>query len=285
MQCITPGVHQVGMDSFEARVQYLNVLKNLNKTLDRDNEDKKFQDPIQFYLNTYVEHYEDYHFCLLDYIKKLNTLDRLPCFIYYIRLMDQLFILNNKDTVKVLENVFIPSIVELIKLIIPVGNIMSMTNLNVVEGMVTNSIKLLGLSETNPDVTNDINEYFDELRQWQEQLFNNFKENNILVNTADRGTDDNNNKGMVEILDTSTIINRMERDRERHKRLKQQNWQCERVPHHNEGNISESLDDKPSITNKQEFFNRWNTVEELNSIDLDIINECNKIAMDSYAIN
>lgn len=280
------------MDSFEARLQYLNILKNLNKTLDRDNEDKKFQDPIQFYLGTYMEHYEDYHFCLLDYIKKLNTLDRLPCFIYYTRLIDQLHELNNENSIKVLNNVFIPSLLDILKEIMPVGNIMSMTNLNIVTSTVNTTIEKIKLNDIHPDETKKIMEYFDALRKWQQQLFDNFIENSVLTKPKSAV---NTSNVTTENFDTSTIVNRMERDRERHKRLKQQNWQCERGSNNSSSNnnssngnsnatLTNDKEFKPSITSRQEFLNKWNTVEELNSIDLDIINDCNEIAHNSYCI-
>ncbi|CCD24848.1 Ctk3p NDAI_0E00320 [Naumovozyma dairenensis CBS 421] len=132
------------MDSFEARLQFIQVLKNLQKNLSIiDNRtsissggetnpmsSSSTVDPIQFYLRSYKDHFEDFHQCLFDTTNKMNSLDRLNVLFYYSKILITLRSNMNEFNEKVIFNVLLPSLCDLYHLILPNYDWKSLTNLD-----------------------------------------------------------------------------------------------------------------------------------------------------------
>lgn len=287
------------MDSFEARLQFIQVLKNLQKTLNvlktgghdesRSNSPSLNRstgtDPIQFYLKNYYQHYEDFHQCLFDTASKMDPLDRINVVLYYARIM---CILKSRDSdvnSRILKDHLLPSLDKLLLLALPVNEWNALTNLkscievfqwlNEVWGNVmswTDEIPQVDLSipisqltwYECPADTADPEQSFkntvlllkDRLAK-QQYLFEYYKTNGI----CDLATSSS----------SSTILHRMENDREKHKRLKENNWVLERP--------------SISIVDPQEFRSMWEN-EPYNTLtkqDYKNIKDLNRIAQQSYA--
>ncbi|CCE62625.1 hypothetical protein TPHA_0C04760 [Tetrapisispora phaffii CBS 4417] len=145
------------MDSFEARLKFIQVLKSLSKTLNTiltyapgSNSDSfnlsgsinmsgsktAAVDPIQFYVTCCDEHYEDFQQCLFDTTSKMDSLDRLNVLIYYCKLIEMLKYLVDNSTggleskKHILNKVLLASIDKLYMLMLPGNEIKSLVNLN-----------------------------------------------------------------------------------------------------------------------------------------------------------
>lgn len=279
------------MDALEARLQFIQVLKNLYKTLNTNKESTDVNSsglngqsngpvgPVQFYLNNYTHHYEDFHQCLLDTTKKMNALDRLPVLLYYSIIIQTLQNIKSESSMKVLNDVLLPSIDQVFQLILPRENVQSLTNWSICNEIFTELKKKLNISTTainnNPltagtpwfeliNFATTTQESFDnvslllqdrEIRK--QQMFESYRTNLICMDPV------NNNK-----ISSDTIINRMEMDRERHKRAKEQNWFVDRP-------------DK-NFLNVTEFNNLWDSIGKFNTIDARNVKELNQIASQSY---
>lgn len=287
------------MDSFEARLQFIQVLKNLQKTLSvlrtgshdesRSNSPSLNRstgsDPIQFYLKNYPQHYEDFHQCLFDTTSKMDSLDRINVVLYYSRIMYILKTRESEFNSKVLNEHLLPSLDKLLLLALPKDDWKALTNLkscievfewlNKVWGTVVSwsdeipavdlntPISHLAWYETTTE-TADATQSFqncvhllkDRLAK-QHYLFEYYKVNGI----CDLPTNSS----------SSTILHRMENDREKHKRLKENNWVLER-PSNN-------------ILDPQEFRTLWENdpYNRLTKQDYKNIKELNLIAQQSYA--
>lgn len=114
------------MDSLEARLQFIQIIKNLQKNLNVSKSDtdvgqassaassgtnslatvnsstniqvlddtaieaqvsKSMSDPIQFYMKHYTHHFEDFHQCLFDTGLKMNPLHRLNILVFYYQIL------------------------------------------------------------------------------------------------------------------------------------------------------------------------------------------------------
>lgn len=288
------------MDSFEARLQFIAVLKNLQKTLNssssntNDNTNSKSpnfgsanaNDPIQFYLKNYRQHYEDFHQCLFDTTAKMDPLDRLNVLLYYSKIIIVLRAQHSEFNHKVLNQHLLPSLDKMLLLTLPSKDWKSLTNLrfcieifqslnsaydNMVQwrdtiDTIEHTVPIETLSWYTPDstaitpqesFTNSLKLLKD--RQAKQQfLFQYYKENGVC-NLPTSST-------------TSTIIHRMENEREKHKRRKENNWVLERIDN--------------NFLDPQEFLNIWNheSSKGLTKEDYKNINEINNIAQQSYAI-
>ena len=133
------------MDAFEARLQFLQVIKNLHKTLNaaKDNSplsggNQQQNDPVQFYLKHYEHHYEDFQQCLLDSAQKMDPLDRLNVLIYWSRLVSMLWPRCRKDVDgeqntagKVVYRHLLGQLDQIVRQVLPAEDWKSLTNLHV----------------------------------------------------------------------------------------------------------------------------------------------------------
>ncbi|CCC68118.1 hypothetical protein NCAS_0B00340 [Naumovozyma castellii] len=301
------------MDSLEARLQFIQVLKNLQKSLNTiDNNTTSIEnsqspisnsgsitDPVQFYLRNYRHHYEDFHQCLFDTTTKMNSLDRLNVMIYYSKIILALKAHPDEFNRKVLYDTLLPSLCDLIELILPVNDWKAITNLKVCID-IFNSLKEqfidVGnemLSESIPDTTDEnvdttswytiktpATDYKDSFLNSQliisdrktkkELFFKNYLMDGISKVDTNLEKLDNNN-----VL-TTTILHRMENDRERHKRMKEQRWIIERGNQLN----------KKTILDEQEFKLLWENQDNntLTTDDIKNVKEMNLIANQGYML-
>lgn len=96
------------MDAFEARLQFVQVIKNLHKTLhkrrDTSPSSSSFQkssnisDPVQFYQRHFEHHYEDFHQCFFETVQHMDSLDRLNVLIFWSRIIAALWPRCMKNT-------------------------------------------------------------------------------------------------------------------------------------------------------------------------------------------
>lgn len=288
------------MDSFEARLQFIQVLKNLQKTLNAlrtgANDEARSDspslsrtagtDPIKFYLKNYRQHYEDFHQCLFDTASKMDPLDRINVVLYYSRII---FILTKKGSdfdTKVLNQHLLPSLDRALLLALPVNDWNSLINLDSCIELFEWLNKICGEVVTwNEDIpkidlltpisqvpwldlpsssSNSVESFknavllLKDRKAKREYLFEYYKSNGIC-NVPTTST-------------TSTILHRMENDREKHKRHKENNWVLERPSN----NIVDTL----------EFNALWeaSSSNRLTKEDYKNIKELNRIAQLSYAI-
>lgn len=283
------------MDSFEARLQFIQVIKNLQKTLnitrtgtnDTSNSNSPNlanatgNDPIQFYLKNYQQHYEDFHQCLFDTASKMDPLDRLNVVLYYSRIIFVLHSKNSGFNSKVIYQHLLPSVARILLLALPVDDWKALTNLNacieIFQSLNTLCDNLAQWDDEIPfvDVTTPIREiawynpgqspsitYQESLqdalqllkdRKGKRQYLFEYYTHHGICNLPSTST-------------TSTIIHRMENDREKHKRLKENIWVLER-PSNN-------------ILDPQEFDSLWENTSSnsLTKEDYRNIKEMNRIA-------
>lgn len=288
------------MDSFEARLQFIQILKNLQKSLnilrtgteDDGRSDSPSlsrsagTDPIQFYLKNYTQHYEDFHQCLFDTMSKMDPLDRINIVLYYTRIMS---ILKNRETdfnTTVLNQHLLPSLDRLLLLALPANDWTALSNLKA----------CIEVFQWLNEVCGNVVEWSDECAQpdtavplaelaWFEPASNpinatqSFQSATLLL--KDRLTKqrylieyyrNNGVCGISTATGASTILHRMENDREKHKRLKENTWVLERPTN--------------SIVDPQEFQSLWENApyNGMTKEDYRNIKELNGIAQQSYSI-
>ena len=140
------------MDSFEARLQFIQILKNLQKTLNvtRDtslttniatattattSNGTKLADPLLFYLKWYEQHYEDFYQCMFTTALKMDPLDRLNIIVYYQMIVISLWPLSKSENPgnslpsKVLFENLLPSMDKILELALPANEWKSLVNL------------------------------------------------------------------------------------------------------------------------------------------------------------
>ncbi|CAR29661.1 hypothetical protein ZYGR_0AD03450 [Zygosaccharomyces rouxii] len=274
------------MDSFEARLQFISVIKNLQKTLGVSK--RLDNDPVQFYLNHYEQHYEDFHQCLFDTAAKMDSLDRLNVVIYYSKIVQVLHGEQTELNARVLNQLLLPSIDSMLLLALPSQDWKALTNLDACIDIFQKCNSLMGGIVELKKPTMDSHLPLDKL-QWytpsehpsihyhesfqraatllqdrcakQQHMFQQFKLFGLCPVTLSRPQPS-----------TQTIIHRMESDREKHKRLKENIWVLPR-PH-------------ASILNEFEFRTLWESTpqEGLTKGDYRNMSDMNRIAHASYSV-
>lgn len=274
------------MDSFEARLQFTSVIKNLQKTLGVSKRQEN--DPIQFYLNHYEHHYEDFHQCLFDTASKMDSLDRLNVVIYYSKIVE---ILHDKPTElnsRVLNQLLLPSIDSMLLLVLPSQDWKALTNLNACIDIFQRCNSLMGGIVELKKPTMDSHLPLDKL-QWYSpsdhfsiHYHESFQRAATLL--QDRCSKQQHMFQQFKLFglcpvqlsqpqpSTQTIIHRMESDREKHKRMKENIWVLPRPSAH--------------ILDEFEFKNLWESSpqEGLTKSDYRNISEMNKTAHSSYSV-
>lgn len=310
------------MDSLEARLQFIQVLKTLPKTLNlsknqysgtntvtptRTANNENLQDPIRFYMQYYTEHYEDFQQCLIDTMSKMDPLDRLYIMIYYSKIIHELYIKsktvpsnnNNINKDNILYDIIIPNVHIICHLVCPTGDMKAFTNLpyciefyHDLDTLFINELNSTEIGNIHNDILkkelNVVQEYLSNLNLDKIGLLQSFQQNGTL--TFEQAIDSNSASGdngystAVQI-----VLNRMEMDRDRHKKLKEQNWQVSRavtVDNTNQDNASNTRSIITVPINEMlvttEFDQLWENTMPFNSTDAHFAGDIQKIAIESY---
>lgn len=263
------------MDSFEARLQFIQVIKSLYKTLNMSKDatpstqkETGKVDPVQFYLLHFEHHYEDFHSCLLEITESMDCLDGLNVLIYWSRLISSLWSRCAKDVDgkynlygNVVYNFLFKDLHKLMAMILPEGNFTSLTNLpvsieiflylNKLSGSIPENnfdIRLLLcpdqelLSQFDNEIKEALNNQTFELTWFQ--ISESQDVHTSLTQTLHLLRDRRIKSlflqkyfikyGIINIpikTSNTTILHRMEIDRERHKKSKEHLWFIERDQH------------------------------------------------------
>lgn len=269
------------MDSLEARLQFIQVIKGLHKTLSvnkdletpggASNSSKgaaaSSVDPVQFYLRNFEQHHEDFHQCLFDLARKMDSLDTLNVFIYYCIIISTLEKSrkrspNNRLLSNVLENIMIPDLDKLLVVCLPAKDWKSLTNLetctktlcqlirqiNYEDGIKFQEFESSDLLATAPENFQDPAPiiWYDPNKDEDSDTLNNLKYNGsiercyklisdrrvkkarVFDNYAKFGDCHIDIKESQNAISSQVILQRMENDRESHKRMKENMWVVER---------------------------------------------------------
>ncbi|CUS21429.1 LAQU0S03e02388g1_1 [Lachancea quebecensis] len=298
------------MDAFEARLQFLQVIKNLHKTLNaaKDNSplsgaSQQQNDPVQFYLRHYEHHYEDFQQCLLDSAQKMDSLDRLNVLIYWSRLVSMLWPRCRKEldgeqntASKAVHNHLLGQLDQIFALVLPAEDWKSLTNLKVCVDIFVflnrlcqvlkspteehllfcadhELLQALDTSHTRP-----LPESAAELPWFRpETSQKDYKQ--ALSDTLTLLVDRRKHAAYLQEVyringvcaipistANSTILHRMESDRERHKKSKEHMWFTER----------------DFILDPREFDLLWGSLDGMSKNDFADIRDMNNIAQNSY---
>ncbi|CAL9731082.1 CTD kinase subunit gamma [Monosporozyma unispora] len=233
--------------------------------------DTKYVNPIEFYLKNYKEHYEDFHQCLIDTMKKFNVLDRLPITIYYFKIINMLYYdINNEISLKILNEFMIPSLIEIATLILPENDVMSLTNLPLSEDLVNNLLNSGRISVIIPtDLQTQLRNLIEARKEFKQTILNTYDTTQLISHESGSGT-----------IEFPTILNRMEMDRDRHKRSKETNWKVKRPSSSSSVNSTTSQ----LMLNPAEFKTQWNSINALTAEDLQEIKTLNSTAQESYLL-
>lgn len=309
------------MDALEARLQFIQVLKSLPKTLNlsknvtttsshgtpnviqstgnsttsnTSSSNDNPQDPTVFYMKYYLQHFEDFQQCMLDTMSKMDPLDRLYILIYYSKIIHELYMYiiqgqkkesvsdtGTKSTTEItLYDTVIPGLHIVCELACPNGDMKAFTNLPYCINFYED-LKSLFQNTNHVAIEKELSlveQHIIELKQNREELFSSFKQNGILTyeqsSNKNPSTTNNTNPSEVQI-----VLNRMEMDRDRHKKLKEQNWQINRI---------QSVASTGTITNEMlaptEFEHLWSTTPAFDTRDGYFAKQVQAIATESYAL-
>ncbi|CAI4035374.1 hypothetical protein SMKI_13G0220 [Saccharomyces mikatae IFO 1815] len=251
------------MDSLEARLQFIQVLKNLQKTLHKtrdsaassstttppSSQQKLNNDPIQFYLRNYRHHYEDFHQCLFDTTIKMDPLDRLDVVIYYVRIIRNLYPHSHSNTsvTKVLNEVLLMDIDLVFELCLPCQDWQSLTNLNTCKELFLDLSSLIQYNATTAEPTPSDATNIEPATTWYsvktgrttQEYSQSLQRTEILLKDRDArklaffqqfnsDTTTINPDLRTQPTNTNILLHRMEADRELHKRSKETSWYVER---------------------------------------------------------
>ncbi|CAI4944090.1 ANL_collapsed_G0039970.mRNA.1.CDS.1 [Saccharomyces cerevisiae] len=294
------------MDSLEARLQFIQVLKNLQKTLHKtrdsitssstttppSSQQKLNNDPIQFYLRNYRHHYEDFHQCLFDTTMKMDPLDRLDVVIYYVRIIRNLYPHSHSNTnvTKVLNEVLLMDIDLVFELCLPCQDWKSLTNQATCKELFLDLSKLIHYDATSvthtPSDTTFIDattwysvkterttkDYKESLQRTESLLKDRDLKKLAFFQQFNSDTTAINPDLQTQPTNANILLHRMEADRELHKRSKETSWYIERPSN--------------DILDESEFKSLWTHFETTDSgfdkDDYKNIKALNDIAKASY---
>ncbi|SCV01892.1 LANO_0F14048g1_1 [Lachancea nothofagi CBS 11611] len=302
------------MDAFEARLQFLQVIKNLHKTLNasKDNSplsggNQQQNDPVSFYLRHYEHHYEDFQQCMLDSTAKMDSLDRLNVLIYWSRLISMLWprcmkgVDGEQNTPgKVVYGHLLGQLDEIVSLVLPAEDWKALTNLNVCADIIMYLNRLCQVLEQPPEEQQLLCSS-KQLLETQDMMLTTLQDQQALelpwYHVAKKSQTDfkqalissyqlliDRRKHAVYLQElyringicavaaptsNSTVLHRMENDRERHKKSKEHLWFTERN----------------FILDSQEFDSLWSSCKGMTKNDYTDIRDLNKIAHNSYMYN
>ena len=342
------------MDSLDARLKFIQVLKTLYKTLNLSSSSSSQdttrsqtvaadtsspgelttsatntnnvsidavgtitpsnqtnpEEPIQFYLANYLHHYEDFQQCIIDTLQKLDPLDRLYIYMYYIRILETLYPIvasvketgtereRERDTLEtsnvsptsprtsdssntasttrmIVEEMLLPDLKRVVKLLVLKSEVKSLVNLPFcMEKFRFLRFLYIGDSERRKQAServtaefDAVEEYLKEMEQFRDELFRYYRDN--LVLTKDRSKAETTVTKSNDSSAVQVVLNRMEMDRERHKRQKEQKWIVDRSG-------------DTGIFDEREFDSLWNGLGPFNAIDAESARQLQRVAMESY---
>ncbi|AGO10326.1 AaceriABL130Cp [[Ashbya] aceris (nom. inval.)] len=253
------------MDSLEARLKFIEVIKSLHKTLNvsRDTSPSSTQpaatEPVHFYLMHYEDHYEDFHSCLFEVTASMDSLDRLNVLIYWSRLVSSLWPRASKDVNgqpniagRVVHDYLLKDLGRMLALVLPEHDWKALTNLPVATDVFLHVWRTVG-SPSAQDIEPltcrresfpldpDLRGFIDRQsldpawRTPKPDASDSMREALLLL--VDRRAkaiflqEYYRAHGAVSVpasTSASTILHRMESDRERHKKSKEHLWFTDR---------------------------------------------------------
>lgn len=250
-------------------------LQSQTFNLSHTTADNKNINPIEFYLQNYKDHYEDFHQCLIDTMKKFNVLDRLPITIYYFKLIYLLYYdIDNELSRTILTQFMIPSIMDVLDLILPESDIISLTNLPLCEDMINKLLTSPNIDKIiNNNLKNQLFVFLQKRSSFKQSVLDGYSAKQII--TVKSG----------QTVEIPTILNRMEIDRDRHKRSKESNWKINRTPISSTGSsASTGSSIVQTILDPNEFKRQWETISPLTSTDIQDTKVLNEICKESYLL-
>ncbi|CCF55716.1 hypothetical protein KAFR_0A02800 [Kazachstania africana CBS 2517] len=252
------------MDAIEARLQFIQILKTITKQ----------PTAVDFYFNNYKHHYEDFEQCIIDTMSKTQpVLNRLNILLYYVELivgvLERLNMNQGNDfNFMIFIKFQIPNLVKIIRLSIIQEDIFSFVNLqNVVDAFA--KIKHALQTHVNASLMEEavVKSNFQELETFIQEMCNarDAKFEQYTKNTT---------IFQEETISQNDVLNRMEADRERHKRTKESNWIVERATLPNDSN-------KNVMLQYSEFDSMWNGTNKIDEVDMSYIRQLNEISTNS----
>lgn len=296
------------MDSLEARLKFIEVIKTLHKTLNVSKDTNPLTgqssatDPVHFYLLHYGDHFEDFHRCIFEVASSMDSLERMNVLIYWSQLLSSLWprCLKQIDgqfniAGKVVHDYLIKDLNKMIELVMPIKDWKALSNLRIVTEVFMNILQLIGTKDTY------------DLSQLTCPR-DNFTLNDSLKIAIEEGSIDvpwlqasqSCDESILDCIDllvdrrakaiflqnyfsthgvissnistsTTSILHRMENDRERHKKSKEHLWVTER---------------EISMLEVAEFDALWNSsIRGMTRDDYKDINRLRDIAHASYLYN
>ncbi|CEP65026.1 Ctk3p LALA0_S17e00518g [Lachancea lanzarotensis] len=296
------------MDAFEARLQFLQVIKNLHKTLNVSKDSSPLSggsqqqnDPLAFYLRHYEHHYEDFQQCMLDSAAKMDSLDRLNVLIYWSRLVSMLWSRCMRDvdgqlnnTGKVIYGHLLGQLDDMVALVLPENDWKALTNLSVCVDIIIYLNRLCEVLDQPSDETllkEPLNQLLNDYHTSQQLLElpwdqaikkdrHDYKQAmancyRLLVDRARHAASMQELYRLegictvTEAVNSNAVLHRMENDRERHKKSKEHLWFTERN----------------FILDVREFDALWGSCKGMTRNDFSNLRELKKIAHNSYMYN
>lgn len=270
------------MDALEARMQFIHVLKALPKTLDvsrrgpgtsrtpesaAEASGSAGASPTLFYMAHYAEHYEDLQQCMMDTMNKMDVLDRLYMAIYYHRLVEELSAaaaLNSATAAKVLSQVLLPALPRVYELACPLEHLQALTNQPELLQLFEELKRELGDRAAEcGTVLAEVQLYLDRTQELKQRLMDQF------ARTGTLGADP------TSPLASQIVLNRMEMDRDRHKKQKEQSWHVHRA-------ADPLLPEVNGMLLPREFDALWDATPALTPSDARDAAELHAIAAASY---
>lgn len=264
------------MDPFEARLQFIQILEQLNPSQVTINK------AIQFCLKN-EELHEDFHSCILEILDRLDLNSRINILYFLESLVST--ILGSTGSKDLVNRPYVKNIKKdlnlILRKILPDDNLINLRNcfdilinLEKLYGIrneeYINKYLNLEINEENNEINDD--ETDDFLKCWDYLIL---KKSKSLKNRQDQLNTESSYTDSSIQLTKEQMLSRMETDRERHKRFKETNWIVIRSNNNNSGKNGIDL---------IEFDKIWNKFDVINKDDLRELKELNEIAKESYQL-
>ncbi|CCH59163.1 hypothetical protein TBLA_0B03220 [Henningerozyma blattae CBS 6284] len=286
------------MDSLEVRLQFIQILKNLSKTLytitpsyQTQSTNNKYDEPIIFFLKNQSQYYEDLEQCLFDIINKMNPLDRINIVVYYLILMEILVSNSNSNTYTLpnitnqVKEMFL-KFSKLYRMILPKDDIVSLSNLPIAKELYDRLQEVTqGLDTDIQNMVHECHTILLERLSIRDDMYKKYEQDGLV-------TIDTQNSQTTEDVGVQTVLHRMENDRERHKRSKEQQWVEARIDRNvletsssnlatTSSNSTSSSTDK-NAADETEFDKVWaNAGSGVNQVQLVAMSQLSTIATES----
>ena len=179
---------------------------------------------------------------------------------------------NTSTTRMIVEEMLLPDLKRVIKLLVLKSEVKSLVNLpfciekfRFLRALYIGDPERRRLLKGYTVEFDAVEEYLREMEQFRDELFRYYESNLVLTkNKTKVETARGNDSSAVQI-----VLNRMEMDRERHKRQKEQKWIVDRSG-------------DTGIFDEREFDSLWDNLGPFNAIDAESARQLQRIAMESY---